>query len=492
MVQIWAVHAFFMTTLEKQSLINAYEKEMPIAAVLSEMEVVGVGFDESALSTHKKQIDRKLDSISEEVYKKVDQRFNLASPLQVSGALFDTLKLMHPTSSRTTKGAPSTDEKVLKALNHPVANLILQHRHLNKMLTTYVNTLESMASFDKKTQSMRLHSNWHQTVVVTGRLSSSNPNLQNLPKNVYSMKEKNNDDIIDLEDKGNESPDSQSEELQALQKIQNDETETIVNVRDAIVSREGYTLVGADYSQIEIRILAHITKDPVLIAAYKNKEDIHRQISAKWLGKRPEDVTDKERERAKRIVFGVLYGMSAQSLAEMINVKPPEARKFIKEFLGKYPNVKKFISDTVADAKTKHEIKTYSGRRRVFSDFGSVDFREQATFQRQAVNSVIQGSASDVIKIAMLRLQKQLRKKNLPARIVLQVHDELVVEVRDDYVEVIKRELKEAMETATDLFVPLEVSMFVGKKWGSMKSVKMEDSDSQSSSSSTPKKLTCK
>jgi len=411
--------------------------ELPLEPVLAEMEYIGVRIDQDYLKAFSKELEQDLKRIEEQAYEAAGQTFNLGSPKQLSVLLFDTLGLDKRKSKKRATGY-STDASTLEKLqgDHPVVDLIQEHRTLSKLKSTYVDALPSLVRPDTQ----RVHTDFNQTVTATGRLSSSNPNLQNIPIR----------------------------------------TEFSRQIRKAFIPAEGWLLVAADYSQIELRILAHLSEEPLLIETYQNNGDVHT-VTAQLLFEK-DDITPDERRLAKTINFGVIYGMGAQRFARESGFSQSQAKTFIDRFYERYARVFRYLQQMQQAAIAQGYVETILGRRRYFN-FGSeslkalrgrnpsdIDLNEiclcdqyDAQLLRAAANAPIQGSSADIIKVAMIRLHDLLASRR--ANLLLQVHDELVFEVHPDEWDDLQPQIRTAMESAVDLKVPLKVEMHAGQNW---------------------------
>lgn len=411
--------------------------EQPLEPVLAEMEYTGVRIDQAYLKAFSKNLEQDLKRIEEQAYEAAGQTFNLGSPKQLSVLLFDTLGLDKRKSKKRATGY-STDASTLEKLqgDHPVVDLIQEHRTLSKLKSTYVDALPSLVRPDTQ----RVHTDFNQTITATGRLSSSNPNLQNIPVR----------------------------------------TEFSRQIRKAFIPAEGWLLVAADYSQIELRILAHLSSEPILIETYQNNGDVHT-VTARLLFEK-EDITPDERRMAKTINFGVIYGMGAQRFARESGFSQAQAKTFIDRFYERYSRVFAYLQQMQQEAIARGYVETILGRRRYFNfgseslkalrghspsdiDVNKIRLRDQydAQLLRAAANAPIQGSSADIIKLAMIRLHKLLAGRR--ANLLLQVHDELVFEVHPDEWDDLQPQIRAAMESAVDLKVPLKVEMHAGQNW---------------------------
>ncbi len=397
-----------------------YEVEMPLSEVLRAMEMTGVAVDVAFLGEMSTRYAEQIGKLEEAIFAEVGERFNINSTPTLRDVLFNKLGLK---PSRKTKTGYSTDVDVLNQLadQHAVPKLLLQYRQLVKLKSTYIDALPRLVN----AQSQRVHTSYNQAVASTGRLSSSDPNLQNIP-------------------------------------IRTDEGREI---RRAFVADNDWVLVDADYSQIELRILAHASRDEGLIEAFREDADIHRRTAAKILGKSEADVSDEMRNRAKTVNFGIVYGMGARGLAQSLDIDVAEAKTFIDEYFASYPGVKRFIDETINGARESQHVSTLLGRLRNLPDINSANGRARSFSERIAVNTPIQGTAADIIKLAMLNVDQTFRERGYKARMILQVHDELLFEVPPDEVNEVSATVRECMEQAIALEVPLKVDIGTGKNW---------------------------
>jgi DNA polymerase-1 len=394
--------------------------EMPLSFVLKRMEREGMGVDAQRLKALSGKISTEIDRLIAEIYALAGETFNINSGKQLQQILFEKLGL---STARKTKTGWSTDVRVLTelAVENPIAGLILEYRQLSKLSGTYIDALPKL--LNGKTG--RIHTSFNQTVTATGRLSSSDPNLQNIPIR----------------------------------------TEMGRRIREAFVPRRGNILVDADYSQIELRIMAHLSGDPELVAAFREEADIHTRTAARIFGVEEKDVTHDMRSRAKTINFGVMYGQGPRALSQQLRIPFDEARSFIEEYFGKYPGIRDFIESSKESARERGFAETLLGRRRPLPEIDSGDGRLRSFAERIAVNMPIQGTAADMIKIAMIDIDAAIVKEGLGARMVLQVHDELVFDVPLDEKQRVTELVREMMESAVELDVPLKVEVDTGKNW---------------------------
>jgi len=415
---------------EKQLWDLFTQVEVPLVPVLMDMECTGVGLDTEFLKQMSKELATDLGELQQQIEQHVGYRLNLNSSQQLSKALFDTLGLPTDGVSRGKSGRYSTAAGVLEGLRgkHPVIDLILEHRQLSKLKSTYVDALPAMVN----PRTGRLHTSWNQTGTVTGRLSSSEPNLQNIPIR----------------------------------------TEVGRRVRRAFVARPGCVLLGADYSQVELRILAHLSQDENLLAAFHRGEDIHASTAARILSIPLNEVTPDTRRLAKTINFGLVYGMGEWGLATRTGLSREEAARFISNYFAQYPRVRGYLDSVKQHAEEQGWVETLLGRKRHFPELksgggGRADHKASAL--RMAINHPIQGTAADIIKIAMIRLYDELHSRGLSSKMILQVHDELVLEVPDGEVERAGQLVESVMEGAYTLDVPLKVDVKTGSHWGEMR-----------------------
>ena len=396
------------------------EMELPLLSVLSRMERRGVLIDSDALFLQSNEIANRLSELEEQAYVLAGQPFNLASTKQLQEILFDKLGL--PVIQKTPKGAPSTNEEVLEelAFSHELPKVLVEHRGLSKLKSTYTDKLPQMVN----PQTGRVHTSYHQAVTATGRLSSSDPNLQNIP-------------------------------------IRNEEGRRI---RQAFIAREGFTVVAADYSQIELRIMAHLSQDQGLINAFTQGKDIHRSTAAEIFGVALDEVTSEQRRNAKAINFGLIYGMSAFGLSRQLGIGRADAQSYMDLYFKRYPGVQTFMHDIREKAKAQGYVETLFGRRLYLPDINSSNGMRRKAAERVAINAPMQGTAADIIKRAMIQLDQKLQN-DPDIAMIMQVHDELVFEVRSEKVAFYNEFIKTQMESAADLVVPLIVEVGQGTNW---------------------------
>ena len=398
-----------------------YDIELPLVEVLADMEMHGFKVDVESLRAFSAELDKMLVLLENEIYMLSGEEFNINSPKQLGVVLFEKLNL--PVIKKTKTGY-STDAEVLEQLSykHEVVERILEYRQLTKLKSTYAEGLLNVIN----PETHKIHSSFNQTVTATGRISSTEPNLQNIPI-----------------------------KLELGRKIR----------KVFIPTSNEYLLLDADYSQIELRVLAHITSDPNMIAAFVNNEDIHTTTASKVFGLKPEEVTPLMRSRAKAVNFGIVYGISDFSLSKDIGVTKKEAKKYIDDYLEKYRNVREYMHDIVRDGKENGFVTTLFNRRRYLPELKSSNFNVRSFGERVAMNTPIQGSAADIIKISMVKVYTELKKRNLKSRLILQVHDELIIETHRDEQQEVSALLKDCMENAVSLKVPLLVEVKSGETW---------------------------
>lgn len=396
------------------------EVEVPLVPVLAQMELAGIRVDPGFLQRMGSELDEQLKVLEKDIYDAVGHQFNIGSPKQLADVLFVELKLPH---GRKTKTGYSVDAETLEGLSgaHDAVDRILEHRQLGKLKSTYVDGLLALINSDDG----RVHTSFNQTIAATGRLSSSNPNLQNIPVR----------------------------------------TEVGRRIRRAFLADPDAYLLTADYSQIELRILAHITHEPALVAAFEHDEDIHAATAAQLFKVPLGDVTPDQRRLAKTVNFAVLYGQSAFGLARVTGMGNAEAAEFIRNYEATFPRVREYTQTTLHQARTQGYVQTLLGRRRYFPDLGGMPVVLRQAAEREAINMPIQGTNADMIKIAMVRLQDQLEDLHLGARMILQVHDELVLEVPDPEIDVASELVHDTMVGAMKLDVPVKVEMKTGRNW---------------------------
>lgn len=406
--------------LEDHGMKKLYDEiEMPLVYVLADMEKEGVRAEKAELEAYGAQLTGRISELETSIYEKAGETFNINSPKQLGVILFE--KLQMPNGKKTKTGY-STAADVLERLapDYPIVSEILEYRQLTKLKSTYADGLALCIASDG-----RIHSTFNQTITVTGRISSTEPNLQNIPIRM---------------------------ELGRL-------------IRKVFVPKEGYVFIDADYSQIELRVLAHMSGDQNLIAAYQHAEDIHRITASQVFHTPLEEVTDLQRRNAKAVNFGIVYGISSFGLSQDLSITRKEAEGYIASYFETYPGIKTFLDRLVSDAKEKGYAETMFGRRRPVPELASSNFMQRSFGERIAMNSPIQGTAADIIKIAMIRVKQRLDREQLKSKLILQVHDELLIEAAADEEEYVKTLLAEEMRHAADLAVTLEVDVQSGRNW---------------------------
>ena len=396
----------------------AQELEFPFVRVLWQMQRCGIKIDAEMIKRLIARNEKSLRALTDEIYELCGEQFNINSPAQLGAVLFERLGL--PAAKRTKTGY-STDESVLKDLTalHPAVGKILDYRELFKLQSTYCEPLLQLALADPQN---RVRSNFLQTGTATGRLASKNPNLQNIPARGIFAKD----------------------------------------VRDCFLADEGYSLISLDYSQIELRLLAHFSRDPALLAAFRADEDIHARTAISIFG----DAQPAHRTIAKSINFGLIYGMGAGKLSDSLGIARTEAKGYIERYFAAFSTIKEFLQSIKSDAKEGGYVSTLFGRRRYFDFANARNNMVYASYEREAVNTKFQGSAADIIKKAMVEISPLL---NDEVRLILQIHDELIFEVRDDLAQSFGARAQEIMQSAASLNVPLKTSLNIAKRWGELK-----------------------
>lgn len=396
------------------------EVELPLVTVLAHLEINGFLVDDNQLKKFADKLGEKIDALTNEIYMLAGEEFNINSPKQLGVILFEKLELK---PVKKTKTGYATNADVLEKLRdkHPIVNFIMEYRQLAKLKSTYCDGLTAVVN----PNTHRIHSVFTQTVTVTGRLSSTEPNLQNIPTR----------------------------------------TELGREIRKMFVAKDGYVLVDADYSQIELRVLAHIANDETMINAFRNNEDIHAVTASQVLGIPLEDVTKEQRSSAKAVNFGIVYGIGEFSLAQDLHISVKEAKAYIESYLEKYHGVRNYMESIKEQAKKDGYVKTMLNRIRYIPELKSPNYNIRQFGERVALNTPIQGTAADIIKLAMVRVDNRLINEGLKSKLILQVHDELIVEAHKDEVNKVKQILSEEMQNAMELNVPLKVDMSTGHSW---------------------------
>ncbi len=415
-------HALLPQIEESPRLLELYrDMEIPLVGVLARMEILGVRIDGDMLLEQSAAIATRLEEIEREAHLAAGQEFNIASPKQIQEVLFEKQGL--PVLSKTPKGDPSTAENVLQelALNHELPRLILEHRGLAKLKSTYTEKLPQLVN----PRTGRIHTSYQQAVAATGRLSSSDPNLQNIPVR----------------------------------------TEEGRRIREAFIAADGFTLLAADYSQIELRIMAHLSGDAGLIEAFRRGQDVHSATAAEVFGGKPEDVDAEQRRRAKAINFGLIYGMSAFGLARQLGISQKEARDYIEIYFDRYPGVKNYMDATRERAREQGYVETLFGRRLNLPEINSKNAPRRQYAERTAINAPMQGTAADLIKKAMIEVDRWILDTGSGARMIMQVHDELVLETPREDGKAIAKKVADIMCSVASLDVPLVVDTGLGDNW---------------------------
>ena len=414
----------FAPEIEKEKLHQLfYEVEMPLVHVLSAMEFTGVVVDQKVLSVLSHTMEKELEGLEKGIYGEAGTTFNIGSPKQLGEVLFDRLKLVEK-PSKTKSGQYATGEAILEQLakDHKIAAKIMEFRALKKLKSTYVDALPALVNKKDGT----IHTTYNQAIVATGRLSSSNPNLQNIP-------------------------------------IRTDKGKAI---REAFIPREaGRLLLSADYSQIELRVMAAFSKDPHMIKAFENGEDIHAATASKLFHTPIKEISQEMRRKAKMVNFGIIYGISAFGLSQRLSIPRSEGAAIIEAYFKEFPRIKEYMDHTIEMARSDGFVSTLLGRKRILRDINSRNAASRGFAERNAINMPIQGTAAELIKIAMIRICEWIEKEKLQSNMIMQIHDELVFDVMPKELEAVKSHVVKFMEGALSLGVPLEVSFGVGKNW---------------------------
>lgn len=409
--------------LDKDELTEiARNLEFPLIQVLGDMEIDGIRLDTGMLDEFSDQLNNDLKDVENKIFEKCGVEFNLNSPQQLGEVLFEKMGI--PSGKKTKTGQYSTAESVLVQLanDYEIPEMVLDYRSLSKLKSTYADALPKLVHGD----SGRIHTSFNQAVAATGRLSSSNPNLQNIPIRTERGRE----------------------------------------IRKAFIPEKGYHILAADYSQVELRVIASISGDENMMMSFREGEDIHARTASEIFGlENLNDVTSEHRRKAKEVNFGIPYGVSAYGLASRLGISNNEGKEMIEQYFNRFPGVKKYIDDTIQFAKENGYVKTLMGRRRYIPDINSRNWNVRGFAERTAINMPIQGTAADIIKVAMIRIHDYLKKEGLRTRMLLQVHDELVFELHHDEGDTVSDEIRKLMENAADLDVPLKVDMGIAENW---------------------------
>ena len=409
-----------MEELRKTGMEELYKKiEMPLVYTLADMEHTGIAIDAASLKEYGEKLEVRIKELEKQIYEEAGEEFNINSPKQLGVILFEKLQMPY---GKKTKTGYSTAADVLDKLapEYPIIADILEYRQLTKLKSTYADGLANYIAEDG-----RIHTSFNQTITVTGRLSSTEPNLQNIPMRI---------------------------ELGRL-------------IRKTFFPKEGCVFMDADYSQIELRVLAHMSGDEKLIEAYKQAQDIHRITASQVFHIPFDEVTDLQRRNAKAVNFGIVYGISSFGLSQDLSITRKEAAEYIERYFETYPKIKGFLDGLVADAKEKGYVTTMFGRRRPVPELSSSNFMQRSFGERVAMNAPIQGTAADIIKIAMIRVHDRLLEEGLKSRLIITVHDELLLEVEENEVDRVREILTEGMKGAADLSVTLAIDLHTGKNW---------------------------
>lgn len=406
-----------LTELEMMDLYR--EIEIPTMFALHDMEVRGIHVDSKALKEYGDQLVGRIEELQESIYKEAGEEFNINSPKQLGVVLFDHMKLE---GAKKTKTGYSTSVEVLEKIEHlyPIIPMILEYRQLTKLKSTYADGLANFIQDDQ-----RIHGKFNQTITATGRISSTEPNLQNIPIRM--------------------------ELGRAIRKV--------------FLPEDGYVFLDADYSQIELRVLAHLSQDEKLIHAYEENQDIHARTASEVFGIPMDEVTSTQRRDAKAVNFGIIYGLSAFGLSQDLKISRKQAQEYIDRYFAMYPRVKEFLDGEVEKGKTDGYVKTMFNRIRPIPELKSSNFMQRNFGERVAMNSPIQGTAADIIKIAMVRVNMKLKEKQMKSRLLLQIHDELLIETHLDEFEEVKEILQNEMMNAVSLRVPLNIDIEQGASW---------------------------
>ena len=418
-VALGALNERVTKKMEENGQTKLYrEAELPLVEVLAHLEINGFLVDDKQLREFATTLGAQIDTLTAMIYETAGETFNINSPKQLGVILYEKLGLKPVKKTRT---GYSTNADALEKLHHPIIDMILEYRSLTKLKSTYCDGLAAVVN----PETHRIHSVFTQTVTVTGRLSSTEPNLQNIPTRTALGRE----------------------------------------IRKMFIAKDGYVLVDADYSQIELRVLAHIANDETMINAFKNGEDIHAVTASQVLGIPLDEVTKEQRSSAKAVNFGIVYGIGEFSLAQDLHISVKEAKAYIDGYLEKYHGVRNYMTEIKERAKKDGYVKTMMNRIRYIPELKSPNYNVRQFGERVALNTPIQGSAADIIKLAMVRVDRRLISEGLRSRLILQVHDELIVEAHKDEVDKVKRILLEEMQGAADMQVPLKADISVGHSW---------------------------
>lgn len=424
---IYEISRIFKNELKEKELASVYyDIDDKLFPVLAKMENYGISIDVDYFKNYENELDKTLSDLQTKVWEAAGEEFNLNSPKQLGVILYEKLKLP---VLKTNKTGPSTDAEVLEELAsrdlHPLPNLLMDYREIGKLLSTYVKAIPLLVN----SQSGKIHTHFNQNVAATGRLSSTDPNLQNIPVR----------------------------------------TELGKKVRRGFIATPGNVLVGADYSQVELRLLAHFSQDPTMVQAFRDDQDIHAQTASEVLGIALKDINSSDRSKAKAVNFGLMYGQSSFGLAKALRISRTEARDYITKYFERFNHVKSYLDGLKEEAERHGYAITLHGRRRYLPDIHSSNRTIKANAERMAINSPIQGTAADIIKLAMIEVDRRLMDGSFEATMLLQVHDELIFEVREDHADKLAKMVKEVMESVVDLTIPLRVDVGIAKNWYELK-----------------------
>ena len=416
---IYKLYSILTSKMEETDTLQLFNQiEMPLIEVLADMQYQGINVDKKKLLEFGDELKTRLNELTKEIYELAGEEFNINSPKQLGEVLFEKLKL--PMAKKNKTGY-STGVEILEKLKttHPIIEKLLEYRQIGRLNSTYVEGL--IPYINSKTN--RIHSSFHQTVTATGRISSTDPNLQNIPTRYELGK----------------------------------------NLRKVFKPERGRIFIDADYSQIELRVLAHISNDEHMIEAFNHDEDIHKQVASKVFNVPIEKVTKEQRSRAKAVNFGIVYGITDFGLAEQIGIPRKEAKKYIEQYLEKYQGIKQFMEQIVEKAKKDNYVETLFHRRRYVPEINSNNYMVRQFGNRIAMNTPIQGTAADIMKLAMINIYRKLNERKLKSKIILQVHDELLIEAEPEEKEELEEILKQEMENVIKLKVPLKIDIEEGK-----------------------------
>jgi DNA polymerase I len=408
--------------LDNSELRKVFETvEIPLVPVLTDLEFQGVRINETFLNDYSKQLEIEMLSVEKDIYIMAGMKFNINSPKQLGEIIFDKLKLGKAKKTKTGQYSTKEEDLVYLALEHDFPAYILRYRKLGKLKSTYVDALPLLVN----PKTGRLHSTLSQSVTATGRLSSTNPNLQNIPIRTEEGRE----------------------------------------IRKAFIPEDGFVMMSADYSQVELRIMAELSKDPGMLEAFREGHDIHRATAAKVFGVSMDEVTSDMRSKAKMVNFGIIYGISAFGLAQRLKISRSEAAEIISNYFEQYSRIKAYMDESIDEARKNGYAKTILGRRRYLPDINSANATIKGFAERNAINTPVQGSAADLIKVAMINIQREMKARNMKSKMILQVHDELVFEAHKDELEALSALVKDKMEHALPLEVPMLVEVGTGENW---------------------------